>query len=289
MTVSITSLCGYHQSSTKQTWEIPFSAMRPQRMSGGVQKPISDQTIKPHPTPKAELMMNLEHLEKRIPVLTEHDAAEHAAWAYRVKDEWSQINMLAPAYILGTAAYLETEWETYTRKARASNPLIQEGLGDVHGKIIDALRSEFDADFITDERFSLPGLHIFMPSPFFRARFGSCHFDRQWQILDLSPYTGIDTSSIISFTLPLEIPVGGAGLLLWTDKVDPEYSGPVTPGSGQGESICKRVEYQIGELVIHDGWHLHEIAPFKSDEGELTRMTIQGHAIKCDRGWIVHW
>ena len=42
-------------------------------------------------------------------------------------------------------------------------------------------------------------------------------------------------------------------------------------------------------VISHFGWHLHEMAPFKTDEGELARMTVQGHAIKCDRGWIVHW
>ena len=230
-----------------------------------------------------------------LPILSVDEASAAAAWSRTRRSDWTQLHPAAPAFILGTAAYLEqrgdpSDWARYAEKVARSNRILEEGLGSIIERIRLALQDRFDASFSTDDRYGLPGLHIFEPSPHFMNRFASTHFDRQWELLDLSSYTGVDSSRILSFTLPLELPTGGGGLLLWPKVADPTHQQGQGTAPPRPEDMDRvEIEYQVGELVIHDGWHLHEMAPFRSAAGTDARITLQGHAIRWDRGWIVHW
>lgn len=230
-----------------------------------------------------------------ISILDADTAADKARWVRTRRDDWTPLHPLAPAFILGTAAYHENKGRpddlaTYTRKVRHSNPILKQGMGDVMKIIVAALEETFDAPFLVDERLGLPGMHIFEPSPHFTTRFASTHFDRQWELLDLSDYDGIDSSRILSFTLPLELPTGGGGLLLWPKVADPTHAGGATQETPTPDDMTREdIEYEVGDLVVHDGWHLHEMAPFRDPDGDRARITMQGHAIKATDGWIVHW
>ncbi len=232
---------------------------------------------------------------RHLQLLEDTEAAAIADWIRSRREQWTPLHPLAPAFILGTAAYIEdkgqaSDWNRYAEKVATTNPMLEEGFGDATRRILDAMGDAYNATFFTDPGFGLPGAHIFEPSPHFLNRFASTHFDRQWELLDLTGYDGVDSSRILSFTLPLELPTGGGGLLLWPKVADPTHEagrGKTPPRPEDMDRV--EVEYTVGELVVHDGWHLHEMAPFRSADGDRARITLQGHAISCDRGWLVHW
>ena len=48
------------------------------------------------------------------------------------------------------------------------------------------------------------------------------------------------------------------------------------------------VRYSLGELNLDSGMIFHQIAPMTLEPSEA-RLTLQGHAIKCDDTWRCYW
>jgi hypothetical protein len=101
-------------------------------------------------------------------------------------------------------------------------------------------------------------------------------------------------SRSISFTLPLKLPRAGGGLTVWDleyeEFLDARRRGYVeTIAEIQRFKKSEHVPYRIGEMVVHSGHRLHQIAPVESVDDDDERMTLQGHGVPCASGWVLYW
>ena len=84
--------------------------------------------------------------------------------------------------------------------------------------------------------------------------------------------SAVDLKSAFSFTLPIKLPVHGGGLSIWNAKFEKE-----------------RILYTPGEIFVHPGNLMHQIAGQPFVEPGDQRITLQGHGIKVDGKTILYW
>jgi hypothetical protein len=51
----------------------------------------------------------------------------------------------------------------------------------------------------------------------------------------------------------------------------------------------KTFDYKVGELVIHDGQTIHQIANMVDATPKDRRISLQGHGVLTDKGYIVYF
>jgi hypothetical protein len=115
------------------------------------------------------------------------------------------------------------------------------------------------------------------------------HKFHNWKHLDK-----IDFTKVISFTLPIKLPKHGGGLNVWNashqEYIDAYNQGLVNDIEDlQNLSQKTLVPYQVGNIVIHSGSSLHQIAPVAQVDIADERITFQGHGVFCDREWKLYW
>lgn len=191
---------------------------------------------------------------------------------------------------LGCAAYLDYGDGTYTPKSRSLNPMMLEAFGEVYERVRQYFNGILDAEAYYDESYSYPGFHLFEfqgdegegDNPADRA-----HFDLQFT----QAFPDFEKQALampLTFTLPLEEPSSGSSLEMW--DVRPQDKDKLELGQAEyaRNNPSKTVHYAIGRMVTHDGLNLHAI-------GRITpgavgrRITLQGHAFKTPKGWLLYW
>lgn len=209
----------------------------------------------------------------RLPVL---DPAECEDWVLLVslqRRHWRRRHPEAPFYTLGQAAYLDARLGPggyYDREERRRNNTLLRGqflpLLELVAEVLD--RHLGRTVRLAEEEAALPGFHIYLPHPVFAGPVAKRHRDLQYR--QAFPRDTIAAGDLLTFTLPLSTPPG-SGLALWDD---PDGS-PV------------HLPYADGELVVHDGMleHRAELAC----DGELERITLQGHGIRRDGEFLLYW
>ena len=117
---------------------------------------------------------------------------------------------------------------------------------------------------------ALPGFHIYEPHMVFKQSIAHIHQDLQFKRLFGQNEANENT---FTFTLPITAPEG-SGLNFFTDSK-----------SFKVESF---VPYQPGVLVLHSGLKTHQ-AVINCYEGDLERVTFQGHGFKRDGKLTLYW
>jgi hypothetical protein len=116
----------------------------------------------------------------------------------------------------------------------------------------------------------------------------------QYQHFNWPAGENIDFSRTISFTLPIKLPKRGGGLNVW----DVNYQEFVNAGDRglinqveemQSLSLQTFYPYQVGNLVIHGGHSLHQIAPVDRVYPTDERIALQGHGIYIGDRWYLYW
>lgn len=83
----------------------------------------------------------------------------------------------------------------------------------------------------------------------------------------------------------------GGGLNVWDFNYINDYSQAI---AGDVE-ILKRFRtktfhnYKVGEIILHSGYTLHQIAPTTYIYPDDERITLQGHGLFCDGQWLLYW
>lgn len=192
-------------------------------------------------------------------------------------------------YSLGTAAYLDApdDHPQYLRRARETNRVLGATFGDVY----DALRCFFEeclnepVELARD--LALPGFHIFefdgqtvQHGTAYRA-----HFDFQW----MHALPGQVPEAVVSFTVAVHQPTGGAALDLWPLRYQQAFPqvGSVVEYARTHQS--RRVVYRLGEAVVHDGYILHAIGNSEHERPLGRRVTLQGHGARLGARWALYW
>ena len=142
-----------------------------------------------------------------------------------------------------------------------------------------------------DEQLALPGFHVYLSDPLKSQPVASVHFDMQFEKID---WTGIGTPDFdqqLSLTIAIELPATGGGLLVWNiNRLDIEK---MTDEQRKAHMAAHRNAayhaYTVGNLVVHSGHQLHQIAKTKDVQATDRRITMQAHALPVDGQWVIYW
>ena len=139
---------------------------------------------------------------------------------------------------------------------KKNNKLLYSHFSELYCLVIDALSNFVNKEVSLTKTLALPGFHIFKSAPQFLLKGGDWHKDLTHKTLNLKG------DSPCSFTLPIKIPTGGAGI---------DYIG--------GDLTPKFLDYKVGNLVLHNGLIPHRISKLKKYCKNEYRITMQGHLI----------
>jgi hypothetical protein len=224
--------------------------------------------------------------------LDEIECAETARRVIRLRDRWTQ----APCppdwggFALGAASYINgaDSQETYLAAAASTNLVLFEVFGDLYGALRDFLEYLLDEPVSYDERLALPGFHIF---EFYGDKSANdrvaerAHFDMHFR----HAVPGLKPDATLSFTLPLQQPCGGPGLVVWPFRSDEAVRRNLSGRDFAAQHRCGEVSYEVGRLILHDGLVLHAIGATGDPAPEGQRITLQGHGIRHKGRWTLYW
>ncbi len=209
-----------------------------------------------------------------------------------LKNDWEQKLLGVPFYTLGVASYLEAEPKktiVYRSKARKFNPLLNRHFSMLYERVAAVLTKHLEKPVQYEELFGLPGFHIFLFNELFKKPMASLHFDLQFQSHKW-PYRQIDYVRPLSFTLPIVLPRSGSGMYIWPFEYHLVRELPKKELMKMAEeNTPDYVPYKVGEMIVHEGLHLHQIAPVPEMAEEDERITLQGHGLFCDGAWRLYW
>jgi hypothetical protein len=200
-------------------------------------------------------------------------------------------------YSLGTACYLdfccsENPEADYLKGAPVANRPLARAFSAMYERIRAAIEEHLGEPVRYTDRFALPGFHIFLGQAIARAAGAPVHFDQQYQYL---PWRRrLDPLPPISFTMPVALPRVGGGLDTW--NVTPEDVTRLVQ-MGLEPDLDKIKErkfrtfhpYSLGSLALHSGLLLHRIGGVSKIRDDDERITLQGHGVRVDGTWVLHW
>lgn len=179
-------------------------------------------------------------------------------------------------FTLGAACYLDlcrVDLDAYLTLARAANPVLRACLGRVHEAIRAVIEDLVGGACHYDERFALPGVHVFEAASLTARLRDNLHLDLQHAYLPL----GLEPETpSFTFTLPLQLPAAGGGIEICDRMVDPP----------RGRMVVH--PYRLGELFFHTGRALHRRAHYPAGP-RCARITVQGHGARIDGRWLLYW
>lgn len=220
---------------------------------------------------------------REVALLSAAECARAADTLLALREHWMRRTSALPFFTLGAASYIDAQGGigAYRACVRRDDPLLSEQFGWIHARIADAIAAATGIPAYFRKKGGRPGFHIFLGHPAFRRPLASVHRDRQFLLLDWSPAEDpVPDAEPLSFTLPLALPASGGGLNVWPDAVDEEQAKAMTP---------QLHPYAVGQLTMHSGNLVHQIAPMPRMMPQDRRITIQGHAIRCRKGWSIYW
>jgi hypothetical protein len=218
-----------------------------------------------------------EHLALRYPgVLTGGQCAAYAAKVLEARESWTG-NFEGKQFTLGRAYYThleEARLEDYFACAAASDALVRKTLPGLQEFMFAAASALVGAPIAQRPGWCGPGVHVFPARGEVARRGGEVHFDTE----------GLTRSQLekrvrtVSLVLMLQRPEIGGGLRLWRST----YEGDDFPRKPDPRVEVTQVAYDVGELVVFDGYRLHQILPFA---GGLDRISATVHACFERGGW----
>jgi len=230
---------------------------------------------------------------KLITFLSDSECNRLQTAIHDVKHEWlNRSGGQHPFFTLGAAIYLDSkdDNEHYEALAKQKNRFLHQHFSDLYCKLKAILEEELKAPVAYEERLALPGFHIFLFDKLFEQPLANIHFDDQFAQVDWSAYQEIDINHPISFTASISLPENGGGLNWW-DLRPKDLS-----GLSEEKRIAKIQEaeqhyfaYKKGQLLLHDGLILHQIAPANKMVYGDERITLQGHGVFVDGIWRIYW
>ncbi|WP_427158674.1 hypothetical protein ACQFX9_22600 [Aliinostoc sp. HNIBRCY26] len=227
----------------------------------------------------------------QIELLTEEESRKVYQTVHELKENWIQRHPLLPFYTLGLASYIDVPQDKpgYYKQAKYHNSILRDRLGWLYTKLANILEEHLQAPITYPENLALPGFHIFLSHPVFTQPVGSIHFDKSY-MFHWEPTKDVDFSHPISFTLTISLPKNGGGLNVW----DVEFAEAKQLNNSDLEKLAHQCHktfypYQVGSLVLHSGHAIHQIAPATNLQPGDERITLQGHGVRYQNCWQLHW
>lgn len=120
---------------------------------------------------------------------------------------------------------------------------------------------------------------------------------RDQQFMSYVPEALQPTAQTLTFTLPLQVPSGGAGLRVFDAFLDKpsgkllNQEGKELPSSGKAyQKLIRKlshedVVYLPGRMLLFSGDQLHAVSPYRNPISSDRRIVLQGHGIFQNHTW----
>ncbi len=219
---------------------------------------------------------------KQFPFVSEQNSAFFAKRILMSRDQWIMRQIEFGFYTLGTPSYLDAaiSYSIYLSRCTGSNITLKA----IVSPIINAIPIVFSrllgipqSNIRHLQNTCLPGVHIFTFTANSNGhRLTDFHRDRQHTLIQPLIQPVLQNASFfepISFTLPLQLPTTGGGLLMLQQS---------SKDNQNSLHLERRILYSCGQIVVHDGQNLHRIDDsYKVCETDC-RLTLQGHGLIVD-------
>lgn len=229
-----------------------------------------------------------------VPVLSQEECEQVCHGVNALRESWTPRRDRL-FYTLGVASYMDAthgQFPGYRQKTAVLNPLLIRHFGWLYDRVANSFADYLGEPCIYDPNLSYPGFHIFIgDGKTDGAPSASRHCDLQYENVDWSTYRAVDVSRQLSLTLALRLPPAGSGIYVWNvndqllRKIPPDERKQYIAANDQPSYHA----YRTGEMVIHNGHYLHQIARLRQMQSGDERITLQGHAISTEKGWVLYW
>jgi len=196
--------------------------------------------------------------------LDELDIDEILFNVLELNNDWIKRNDV-PFYTLGRNAYMDGNTPEYFKESKILNPKLYKHFPLLYTATQIYLTNFLNQPVHLNHKFAYPSFHIFESNECFLNFPANWHYDFPNKTL------GLGNENAFSFTVVIDIPESGAGL---------EYK--------DGEEY-KYLKYNVGDIILHKGDFLHNIAPLKEYKPNEYRITLQGHIIRYEDRLIMYW
>ncbi|MEG4394918.1 hypothetical protein [Microcoleus sp. BROC3] len=225
-------------------------------------------------------------------VLTEQEAQKVRSTVCELKEFWIERNPDMPFYTLGAASYIDAakDRQDYCCMAKNYNAILRDRLGWLYERLADKLAQFLKAPVSYRHELALPGFHVYLACKLFERAIASIHCDSQYNLVNWESPDETDFNNPISFTLAISLPKFGGGLNVW----NLHYPEIIQISDADFVQLVKsRIKsyypYQIGQIILHSGHTVHQIAPAKNIQPDDERITLQGHALFSQGRWQIYW
>ncbi len=229
-----------------------------------------------------------------VQLLTREEAAGVVDALFEERQHWTPRHSDYPIFTMGRASYLDGPklgFAAFQQEALTLNPILHARFGWLHERLRQAVSTLVGREARFDERLALPGFHIYLSDPTKVQPVASVHFDMQFEKIDWSSIGVVDRDQQLSLTVAIDLPASGGGLLVWNvNRLEIEK---MTPEARREHMAANRNAayhaYTVGNLVVHSGHQLHQIAKTKDVQATDRRITMQSHASPVNGEWVIYW
>lgn len=229
-----------------------------------------------------------------VQLLTNEEAAGVVAAIFEERAHWTPRHSEYPVFTLGRASYLDGPrlgFAKFQEEALRLNPVLHARFGWLHERLRAAVSTVIGSEARYDDRLSLPGFHVYLSDPAKGQPVASVHFDMQFEKIDWTGMGTPDFDQQLSLTVAVELPASGGGLLVWNiNRLEIERM------SDEARRVHMATHrhaayhaYTVGNLVVHSGHQLHQIAKTRDVQATDRRITMQAHALPVDGRWVIYW
>lgn len=254
-----------------------------------------------------------------VDIFSQDECSHYVNLIDELGDSWTKRQMgnyyyytLGLSSLYDVSSNIEKD-KTHLEKIKNSNMLLKTNFLSIYNKIIKVISDQVGESSLIIEQAPIPGFFIYgepKPNNIKKSTveiplgIGDIHTDLPVEGLDYiwSQYKEV-ADECISFTLPIEMPEYGSGLLLW-DQPDMgcyskndisniykhhDYSqderNMILLNSKIKNKIPEFIEHVPGRMLLQEGeqWHAATFStkPLSTDR----RITLQGMGVKCDGIW----
>jgi hypothetical protein len=230
-----------------------------------------------------------------LPVLKLDQCAEFVARLDAQRDTWLH---RGPGFAtFGVAAYLDilcsdAPEQRYYQRRDEWNARLSRTFAELLELVRERLEGLLHAHCRFDGSVALPGFHIFEGQGICTQDWPSMHFDLQYRHMRWP--VPIRRDDAISFTLPLTVPELGAALDTW-DLTEADMDRMHRLGRQTNMQILAQTKpvyqhtYQPGVMAVQLRPIMHRISAIVKAGVNDRRITLQGHGVSTESGWILYW
>ncbi len=230
---------------------------------------------------------------KRMPILSTEECEQVSETVIGLREHWVQRHQKSIFYSLGAASYMDASqgrFHEYREKTKLYNPVLETHFDWLYKRLAQKFSEHLGEPCRYDAALSYPGFHIFIGDGRTEGA-ASRHYDLQYDNIDWSSYGQVQLSRQLSYTLALRLPASGSGLYVWNvnDRALRTLSPEERKRHLEQNQTPAYEGYETGQMVVHNGHYLHQIARLRQMLEGQQRITLQGHAVWTESGWILYW